>query len=314
MYRLLFQGQAPSRAPFVTKEPLAFIGRDTACQLRLLDNGVRDRHAAIERRDDGYYVRELEAGSATPVAVRVNGQLTRSQRLATGDELEVGAVRLRFEIVHEPTRQRRRPDPIFAAAAAIIAGSIIGQALIIAQIVATRRPHDTSKIAGERSSFLLPAEEPADTPRPVAPAVVAPPPASTPMTVPAAVTPTVLDRMIRITRVERTDAATHLTLNLVVKAQIAERALDPTQVAISIQIFGFDGNGQPRPALDPFWMSIPAWENFSSKSFAIRYPLPPAQFAGYVVRTFYRGRLQDVAAMPPELLALAPPLTPPGRP
>lgn len=202
---------------------------------------------------------------------------------------------------------------MLAAAAAVVAGTIIGQVAIIAQIIATPRPRDVTKIAGNRTA-ALPAEEIAAAIAAVAPPAETSLPAPAPATAPAASVPAVLDRMIRITRIERTDAAAHVTLNLIVKAQVAERALDPSHVAISIQLFGFDGTGQPRPALDPFWVNVPAWDNFSSKSFAIRYPLPPSQFAGCVARTFYRGRPQDIAAMPPELFAVAPALTPPGRP
>lgn len=292
------------------------IGRETGCQLRLLDPGVRDRHAAIERRADGYYIRDLDETDARP-SLRVNGQLVREQRLSSGDELEIGAVQLQFEVLHQTARGRRRFDPLFGAATLIVAGSILGQIALLAWVFAQPRPRDPNVIAGDRSAYVQPELAPvpgstfpvpasAATPVPVAPA-------SAPPAAPAA-GPAVLDRMVRITRIQRTDAAAHVTLTLIVKAQVSERALDPTQTAVSVQLFGFDGTGRMAPALDPFWLTIPAWENFTSKSFAVRFPLPPAQFAGYVVRTYYRGRLQDVAAMPVELLPLAPNEQPPGAP
>lgn len=310
MYRLLFQNESPARAPFATDESLLFIGRDTSCQLRLLESGVSDRHAAIERRDDGYYVRDLDSANG----VRVNGQPVRGQRLNTGDELELGAVRLRFEVVHDPPRQRRRVDPLVVAAATAVIASLAGQIAMLVHIFSEPRPRHPILTAARLATPSSVAPEPEDTGPSFgiapAPNITAAAPAPT---TPANNVPAVLDRMIRITRVDRADDAGRVTLTLTVRAQVGDRELDTTQTAIGVQLFGFDSNGREHAALDPFWLAIPAWDNFTSKSFAIQFPLPPAQFAGYVVRTYYRGRLQDVAAMPPQVLA-APVLSPPGRP
>ena len=59
----------------------------------------------------------------------------------------------------------------------------------------------------------------------------------------------------------------------------------------------------------PLWLNIGGMNNFASKTFNARLPVTPAQYAGCLVRTFYRNQLQDEAAKPAELLARAPALT-----
>ena len=96
MYRLLFQDRFASREPLAIDRPSVIIGRQVDCHVQLAEPGVRDHHATIERRPDGYYLRGLDS----PNGVYVNGQAITEQRLASGDELEIGPVHLRFEIVH----------------------------------------------------------------------------------------------------------------------------------------------------------------------------------------------------------------------
>ena len=112
MYRLVFQNREATRPAFVGGDAPVFIGRDATCTLRLTEGGVSDRHASIERRTDGYYLRDL--GSAN--GVRVNSQRATEQRLVGGDEIELGGARLTFEIVHDPPPERRAFDPLQAIA------------------------------------------------------------------------------------------------------------------------------------------------------------------------------------------------------
>ena len=70
------------------------IGRSEACQIRVDDPMVSAAHAEIIRTDDGtYHVRDLGSRRGTFVG---NRKVTEA-RLRHGDELMIGAARLRFE-------------------------------------------------------------------------------------------------------------------------------------------------------------------------------------------------------------------------
>jgi hypothetical protein len=302
MYRLLFEDRTLSHEPFVTREPLVFIGRDVACSLRLAENGVSDRHAAIERGEDGYYVRDL--GSAN--GVRVNGQLVASQRLTSGDELEVGSVRLRFEIVHEPPSHRRPPDLLQVAAVSIVVFIIFGQLGLFGWIFSESRPRrlrtDTGRMPAQPQATSISPANPTGPlasseglPRLEGGAVIPTAPATT---------PPVLNRMIKIQRVDRRDDTDGVTLQIQVKAQVGERELDTTALAIGVQFVASRD-------VQTVWVNIPVnWENFTARTLMARYAGSSRQLQGYVVRTYYRKQLQDAVAMPPSLLTTASTPTP----
>lgn len=286
MYRLLFQQRTPTPLALATRAPLVFIGRSPDCQLRLLDSGVSDRHAAIERREDGYYLRDLGVSNG----VRVNRELVNHHRLATGDELEIGAVKLVFEVVHPPAPRRRRVDLLLILASAVITATVAGQIALLAWIFSESRPR-------RLPLFPPPAVAPVFTNVVAAiPEPAKPPPAKTSPPAPA---PVVLGKMLRVMRVDQATAADGVKLTVLVKAQVSERVLRREVTGISVQFFAADVPGEPQ------WLPIPAWENFSTKSFVVRYGGPPGKLAGFVVRTFYRGQLQDVYAQPPALAVSA---------
>ena len=88
--------------------------------------------------------------------------------------------------------------------------------------------------------------------------------------------------------------------------QVGERELSTGAVAICVQFAALDGTGSKVVWREPSWLPIPQWENFSTKSFAVRFPGAPREFVGFVVRTYYRKQMQDIAATPPSLRPLAP--------
>jgi hypothetical protein len=72
------------------------IGRLPDCDIVLSDANVSRHHAEIRRSDDGsggYVVVDLGSTNGT----KVNGVPVRSQRLEHGDEVAVGAARMRYE-------------------------------------------------------------------------------------------------------------------------------------------------------------------------------------------------------------------------
>ena len=82
-----------SRIP-VGKEPLT-IGRLADCGVVLSDPNISRRHAEIRRDDEtgGHQITDLGSTNGT----KVNGTVIKSHRLRDGDEITLGASRLRYE-------------------------------------------------------------------------------------------------------------------------------------------------------------------------------------------------------------------------
>jgi pSer/pThr/pTyr-binding forkhead associated (FHA) protein len=317
MYRLLFQNHVAPKEPVVVDLPSVTIGRDAACQVRLSENGVADRHARIERRANGYYLSDL----GSPNGVFVNGQRVTGIRLVSDDELEIGGARMRFEIVHGVfSGQQRRPlDLLQLAAATVVVLVIGGQVALLSSIFSESRPKkmkiDTGHgwrgqqaMVGSAESPAAPVTPTVSEPRSPAGAVAVSPNAPAPR----AATPAVLNRMIRIVRVDRGEAGGIATLTIQAKAQVGERELDTSAVAICVQFAVPGGTAQNVAWRDPVWLPISAWENFKNKVFTVRFPGAAREMAGFVVRTYYRNQLQDVAVAPPSLQSIAPTPIPGG--
>ncbi len=313
MYRLLFQNRLASREPLAIDRPSVIIGRHVDCDVQLAEPGVRDHHAAIERRLDGYYLRGLDS----PNGIYVNGQAIAEQRLASGDELEIGPVHLRFEIVHDggAKRQRRPIDVLQVLAVAVVGGLIVGEIVLLGRMFSESRPKkvrldvarstssDPTGAAG--SGFSSPSASGLGE-LPGAGDHVAP--------TPTIVEPPLLNHVIRLARVERNDNGDVATVTIQAKAQAGERELNTAAVAISVQFATVDGAGLGVDWRKPVWLSIPSWENFSTKTFTVRFPGAAHELVGFVVRTYYHRVMQDVAAVPPSMRSLAPIPSPEGSP
>ena len=281
MYRLLFQSRTAVRAPVTNDAACLLIGRSAACGLQLTEAGVCDQHAAIDRRSTGYFIRDLTNSNG----VHVNGTAITDQRLTTGDEVELGAVRLIFEVVHEPPPERRAVDLWQFFGAGIVVALIVGQLALLAWIFEQPHPHQA------RTDIV--ARKPVEPTAP--PPVATNLPALTPLTsggiVPAS-TPEILSRMLKIIQANRTTAA---TLHISILARVGDRQLDPAAITVSVQ--PYRTLTQPGPLQ---WLTMPAnWENFKSKEFVAHLPDP---CVGYIVRTYYRQQPQDTLATPLTLL------------
>lgn len=288
MYRLVPQHRETTRPPFVGGDAPVVIGRAATCGLRLTDGGVSDRHAQIERRAEGYIIRDLDSANG----VRVNGQRVTERRLTGGDEIELGAVGFKFEIIHDPPPGQRAFDPLQSLAMAVVALMVAGQISLFAWIFSQPHPRRgrTDIVRGTKQQGRAQAASNAVVreliPLPATETPTAPAPAAE-----------VLNRMLRITRVDRADATESVTLRIQIKAQVGERQLDPGSATIGVQCFA-----TPATPGDVVWVNVPTdWENFTSRTFTVKLPVAPAQCAGYVVRTYYRKKLQDVSATPPAL-------------
>jgi predicted component of type VI protein secretion system len=303
MYRLVFQNDAARKGPLVVERPSLVIGRRADCHIQIAEAGVCDHHATIERQADGYHIRNLDSGAI----ICVNGDVIRNRRLASGDELEIGPVHIHFEVLYgvSATQHRRLIDPLEVLAVAVVVAVISAQIALLASLFSENRPKkvkldaarnlQAAQAAAAASSSTAPAPaEAAHSPRP--PAVATPP----------APEPTVLNRMIRITRVDRSESGEAVSLTIQAKAQVGARELDTSAVGICVQFAALGAGGAGVDWRKPIWVTIPQWENFASKAFTVRFPGAARELTGFVVRTYYGRQLQDIAASPPSLRPLAP--------
>lgn len=76
----------------IGEEPVV-IGRMADCEVVLRDEGVSRRHAEVRRQGHDIVIVDLDSLNGT----KVNGAGVRQQRLNDGDEITLGASRLRFE-------------------------------------------------------------------------------------------------------------------------------------------------------------------------------------------------------------------------
>jgi pSer/pThr/pTyr-binding forkhead associated (FHA) protein len=311
MYRLQFLRPGTAKEPVVVNRPSITIGRDATCEIQLLDDGVAGRHARIERRRDGYYLCDLSNSGGS----FVNDQRIVEHRLATGDELEVGGVRMRFEIAHGVIggSPRRPLDLLQITAVTVVVLVISGQVALLSSIFSESRPTNlkvTVKRGWRGDQAMIESAEPATTS--AVPAGNDQSPATATPASPAMV-PSVLNRMIRIVRVDRRESGGVATLTIQAKAQVGERELDTQAVAICVQ-FAANGAAQSIVWRDPIWLKISAWENFKNKLFTVQFPGAASEMVGFVVRTYYRNQLQDIAIAPASLQPPPPGAMPGGAP
>lgn len=182
MYRLIFHsGRFKGRRIAVQQGDL-LIGRDPSCQIDLADDdSVSRRHAVIEQRKDGIWLRDL--GSMNPATV--NGQPVDEVKLRTGDRIEIGHTLFEFQLVdaavHTPRRQRSRLQILTLLAVGFI---LILEALFIFGLPSWQR----EPIADASDSS---APEQKSLPTPVSPAPPSPkaPATATPETPPPVAEP-----------------------------------------------------------------------------------------------------------------------------
>ena len=301
MYRLQFLNPVVPKEPMVVNLPSSTIGRDATCEIQLPEKGVGDRHARIERRGDGYYLHDLDS----PNGSFVNGQRVLDQRLTSGDELEIGGVRMRFEVGHGVVGETRRPlDLLQLLAITVVVLVIGGEIALLSSIFSESRPTRKVNISrGWRGEAATTKSTESAAATAVAPDSASEGSTASPVSSPAggAPVPAVLNRMIRIVRVDRLESGGVATLTIQAKAQVGERELDTRAVAICVQFATSGGSAKPVSWRDPIWLPIPAWDNFKSKVFTVRFPGASGEMTGFAVRSYYRQQLQDIARAPTSL-------------
>jgi hypothetical protein len=86
-------------------QPTMLIGSGADAAIQLADASVKECHARIEHRPDGYYLISL----VNPPAVFVNGVEVTFQRLNSGDAIAIGAVGGLFAMPDDAGRAEERP-------------------------------------------------------------------------------------------------------------------------------------------------------------------------------------------------------------
>lgn len=77
---------------FLLEHEAAAIGRATEGEIFLDDITVSRKHAVVERRSDGWYVRDLGSLNGT----YVNGEQVDETKLVSSDEVQIGRFKLTF--------------------------------------------------------------------------------------------------------------------------------------------------------------------------------------------------------------------------
>jgi hypothetical protein len=78
---------------YTLRTPLAHVGRGGHNDVRLADESVSETHAKLQRREDGWYVVDMDSTNGTYVGgTRVNGE----RRIEGAPDLRFGGVKLRF--------------------------------------------------------------------------------------------------------------------------------------------------------------------------------------------------------------------------
>ena len=295
MYRLVFTGRFAERPAWEARKPLVFLGRGTKCDVRLAEDGVSECHAAIEQQEDGYHIRDL--GSAN--GVRVNDKPVTVARLATGDEVEMGVVQFRFEVLHLPLPQGRSLDLMQVTVGVIIVGLLVGQALLLGSVFSSPRSGKMRIDSGSqpRTAAIVPSSGKTDGAGTASEEdILIPQPSAG-----SASVPVVLNRQLCIMRVDRVDGTNNVALRIQVHGGVGERDLNSRVAAVSVQFFRVSSMNSA-VALEVLWLPMPArWDNYATQKFAAQFNGLPSQYAGYVVKTYYRNQLQDMKAEPPSL-------------
>ena len=115
--------EGPSKGiRYAIRTPLAQVGRGANNDVRLTDESVSEIHAKLDRRDDGWYVLDMNSTNGTYAS---GSRVTGERRLEGTPDVRFGGVKLRFvpagtevdERTARPSGERTRP----AAAATQVA-------------------------------------------------------------------------------------------------------------------------------------------------------------------------------------------------
>ena len=138
--------EGPSKGiRYSIRTPLSQVGRGASSDVRLTDESVSEVHAKLQRRDDGWYVVDMNSTNGTYVG---GSRVTGERRLDGTPDVRFGGVKLRFipagvdpddalaRAARAEERKRPAPSPIAAADATPAAGTSRVIWLLLALVVA----------------------------------------------------------------------------------------------------------------------------------------------------------------------------------
>ncbi|HEY2026634.1 MAG TPA: FHA domain-containing protein [Gemmatimonadaceae bacterium] len=79
---------------FSLRSPLSHVGRGAHNDVRLVDDSVSETHAKLQRRDDGWYVVDMDSTNGTYLA---GNRVTGERRISGASDVRFGGLKLRFE-------------------------------------------------------------------------------------------------------------------------------------------------------------------------------------------------------------------------
>src|ERR1051326_6742394 len=146
MYRLIFEsGRRAGQVFDADKTPIVDIGRDPSCKIVLEEPGVSRRHTIIQQLEDGVYISDLSSTNGT----YVNGvKIPKETRLKPGDHVEVGSVKMSFQLAPamKPGQSRRR-GKLFAIALILICAIIVIELVALGIVWLSRHGKSTGQAA-----------------------------------------------------------------------------------------------------------------------------------------------------------------------
>ncbi|HEY2066106.1 MAG TPA: FHA domain-containing protein [Gemmatimonadaceae bacterium] len=84
---------------FSLRSPLSHVGRGAHNDVRLVDDSVSETHAKLQRRDDGWYVVDMDSTNGTYLG---GNRVTGERRISGASDVRFGGLKLRFEPTKAP--------------------------------------------------------------------------------------------------------------------------------------------------------------------------------------------------------------------
>ena len=127
MYRLVFLSGSKKGRRLTVQQGDVLMGSAGDCHVRFRHPSVLNRHAVIEQRPEGFFIRALSSGGK----VVVNDEAVVERQLNHRDEIDIGAERLLFQLATRESKRGKRRVGHFSGLAYLAVGSILVVQILI---------------------------------------------------------------------------------------------------------------------------------------------------------------------------------------
>jgi len=93
MFLVVIKGANTGSTYALNKQGVSVIGRSRGCDVRILDLMVSRKHCQLEKKEDGYYIKDLNSTNKTIVSRQI---IDGERKLKVDDVIEVGSTVLLF--------------------------------------------------------------------------------------------------------------------------------------------------------------------------------------------------------------------------